>query len=70
MITADGGWRRGQQLPLKANVDEALAKSPTVEKCVVLRRIGLDVTMKPGRDFWWDELMAAGLGRLRGGTAR
>jgi acetyl-CoA synthetase len=58
VITADGGWRRGHQLPLKANVDEALAKSPTVEKCVVLRRIGNEVTMKPGRDFWWDELMA------------
>jgi acetyl-CoA synthetase len=57
-ITADGGWRRGQQLQLKANVDEALAKSPTIEKCVVVRRMGNDVTMKPGRDFWWDELMA------------
>ncbi|HEY4308045.1 MAG TPA: acetate--CoA ligase [Pirellulales bacterium] len=58
VITADGGWRRGQQLPLKANVDEALSKSPTVENCVVLRRIGNEVTMKPGRDHWWDELMA------------
>jgi acetyl-CoA synthetase len=56
-ITADGGWRRGKQLPLKANVDEALKKSPTVEKCVVLRRIGCEVEMKPGRDFWWHELM-------------
>ena len=35
VITADGGWRRGQQLPLKANVDEALTKSPTVKKCIV-----------------------------------
>jgi len=58
VITADGGWRRGQQLPLKANVDEALTKSPTVEKCVVLRRIGNEVTMKSGRDYWWDELIA------------
>ena len=32
MITADAGWRRGKQLPLKANVDAALAKSPTVEE--------------------------------------
>ena len=45
-------------MPLKTNVDEALAKSPTVEKCVVLRRIGNEVAMKPGRDHWWDELMA------------
>jgi acetyl-CoA synthetase len=57
VITADGGWRRGQQLPLKANVDAALAKSPTVEKCVVLRRLHNEVSMQQGRDFWWDDLM-------------
>ena len=57
IITADGGWRRGAQLPLKANVDAALEKSPSVEKCVVLRRVGNDVTMRAGRDLWWDELM-------------
>jgi len=56
-ITADAGWRRGKQLPLKANVDAALEKSPTVEKCVVLRRVGIDVEMQEGRDFWWHELM-------------
>jgi len=56
-ITADGGWRRGKKLPLKATVDEALEKSPTVEKCVVLRRVGCEVQMKEGRDFWWHELM-------------
>ncbi len=37
-ITADSGWRRGKVLPLKETVDDALAKSPTVEKCVVLQR--------------------------------
>ena len=36
-ITADFGWRRGKALPLKETVDEALAKSPTVEKCIVFR---------------------------------
>ena len=56
-LTADGAWRRGKILPLKATVDEALAKSPTVEKCVVLRRLGTEVTMQPGRDFWWHDLM-------------
>jgi len=56
-ITADAGWRRGKQLPLKKTVDEALAKSPTVEKCIVLKRVGIDVDMKEGRDFWWHELM-------------
>jgi acetyl-CoA synthetase len=57
-ITADYGWRRGQQLPLKKNVDEALAKSPSVKKCVVLRRTGGPVDMQPGRDVWWHEAMA------------
>jgi acetyl-CoA synthetase len=59
-ITADGSWRRGKLLPLKETVDEALAKSPTVEKCVVLRRAGdqVKVNMQSGRDFWWHELMA------------
>ncbi|HEY5313734.1 MAG TPA: acetate--CoA ligase [Pirellulales bacterium] len=57
VITADAGWRRGGQVALKQNVDKALEKSPSVEKCVVLRRVGLDVHMRPGRDFWWDDLM-------------
>ncbi|RMF99828.1 MAG: acetate--CoA ligase [Planctomycetota bacterium] len=56
-ITADGGWRRGKELPLKANVDAALEKSPTVEKCIVLKRTGGNVEWKEGRDLWWHELM-------------
>jgi acetyl-CoA synthetase len=58
LITADGGWRRGKIVPLKHNVDEALAKSPTVEKCIVFNRCNQRVEMKPGRDLWWHELMA------------
>jgi acetyl-CoA synthetase len=57
VITADGGWRRGKVVPLKANVDAALAKSPTVEKCIVFNRCNQAVEMKPGRDLWWHELM-------------
>jgi acetyl-CoA synthetase len=57
VITADGGWRRGKVVPLKANVDTALAKSPSVEKCIVVNRCNQVVDMKPGRDFWWHELM-------------
>jgi len=58
VITADAGRRRGVQLPLKANVDAALDKSPTVEKCIVVRRAGNPVSMKESRDFWWHDLMA------------
>ncbi|HEX4149095.1 MAG TPA: AMP-binding protein, partial [Pirellulales bacterium] len=57
VITADAGWRRGAQVALKQNVDAALEKSPTVEKCIVLRRIGNEVHMRAGRDHWWDDLM-------------
>ncbi len=60
VITADGGWRRGNVVPLKANTDAAVAQTPCVEKVVVVRRIGerANVTMQPGRDLWWHELMA------------
>ncbi len=56
-LTADGGWRRGKVLPLKQTIDTALEKSPTVEKCVVLKRTGDDVAMKAGRDVWWHDLV-------------
>jgi acetyl-CoA synthetase len=58
LITADGGWRRGKIVPLKHNSDKAMAKSPTVEKCIVLNRCNQPVPMTPGRDFWWHDLMA------------
>src|SRR5579884_1189429 len=58
LITADAGWRRGKTVPLKANVDAALARSPTIEKCVVLNRCNQQIDMKPGRDLWWHDLMA------------
>ena len=57
-ITADGGWRRGKSVPLKANVDRALAESPTIKACIVAKRTGDAVTMEGGRDVWWDEVMA------------
>jgi acetyl-CoA synthetase len=58
VITADGGWRRGKVVALKQNVDAALAKSPTVEKCIVYNRCNQPVEMQAGRDLWWHELMA------------
>ena len=60
LITADGGYRRGKIIGLKAASDEALESCPTVEKCIVVQRIGeaLDTAMTSGRDVWWHELMA------------
>ncbi len=59
MITADGLYRRGKVLKLKETVDEALAKSPSVKHCLVLRRIGDDVSapMTPQRDVWWHDMV-------------
>ena len=57
VITADGGWRRGSSLPLKKNVDIAVAKSPTVRHVVVLKRTGQPVEMVAGRDIWWHDLI-------------
>src|SRR5439155_5790411 len=58
VVTADGGWRRGKIVPLKHNVDAALVKSPTVEKCIVYNRCHQPIDMKAGRGHWWHELMA------------
>jgi acetyl-CoA synthetase len=58
-ITADGGWRRGQVVELKQNVDEALKKCQSIEKVLVLKRVGNKVDMREGRDVWWHELVSA-----------
>jgi len=58
LITADGGWRRGSVVPLKANSDEALSDAKSIEQVVVVRRTGHEVRMEPGRDHWYHELMA------------
>jgi acetyl-CoA synthetase len=58
ILTADGGWRRGKIVELKANVDRAVAGTPTVERVVVLKRTGHDVPMTQGRDIWWNDLVS------------
>ena len=58
VITADGGWRRGKVVELKAAVDEAVAQTPCVDKVIVLKRTNTLVDMVEGRDHWYHELMA------------
>lgn len=57
LITADGGWLRGKIVHLKDIADEAMARQPTIESCIVIRRTGQEIYMEPGRDYWYDELM-------------
>ena len=57
LVTADGGWRRGNVVPLKQIADEALEEAPSIERVVVVRRTGRDVRVKDGRDVWWHDLM-------------
>jgi acetyl-CoA synthetase len=61
LLTQDAAWRRGNIVPLKKMADEAIEKTPSIEKVVVYRRIGEEkapVTMKEGRDVWWSDLLA------------
>ncbi len=62
LITADGGWRRGQPVALKPNADAALeGGGASVAHVIVVRRLGEaapDTAMKEGRDLWWPEVVA------------
>ncbi len=59
VITADEGLRGGRKVPLKANVDTALAKCPSVKSCIVVRRTGGAINWVSGRDHWYHEECAA-----------
>jgi acetyl-CoA synthetase len=58
ILTQDTSYRRGTEIPLKKTVDEALAKTPSVQHVVVLKRSGTEVNMQQGRDHWWHDLVA------------
>ena len=58
LITADGGWRRGEVFPLKSQADEALKSTTTIEHVVVVKRGNNEISMTPGRDVWYHEAMA------------
>ncbi|HET8784733.1 MAG TPA: acetate--CoA ligase, partial [Candidatus Limnocylindrales bacterium] len=60
VITADGSYRRGKAMPLKAAVDDAVADSPTVEHVLMVRRLGdaaPTTTVEEGRDVWWHDIV-------------
>ena len=63
LITADGGFRRGQLLPLKRMADAAMAETPSIRHCIVVRRHSRSegdesfARMMEGRDYWWHRLL-------------
>ena len=57
VITQDGAWRGGNVVPLKANTDVSLARTPGVEHVVVVRRAENDIHMEDGRDIWYHDLV-------------
>jgi len=57
VITMDGAWRAGKVIPLKANTDIALVRTPTIEHVVVLKRADNDIHMEEGRDIWWHDFV-------------
>jgi len=57
VVTADGGYRRGQIVTLKQNVDHALGKTRTVKKVIVFRRTNQEIHIEEGRDVWWHREM-------------
>ena len=61
VITTDGQYRRGEAVPLKTGVDEAIAglgDHNPVKRVLVVRRTGIDVSWHQGRDVWWDETVS------------
>jgi len=57
LITADGGYRRGQLLPLKHDADYALRDAPSVEHVVIVKRGDFPLRVKDGRDVWYHRLI-------------
>ncbi len=58
LITADGGYMRNKIVELKQIADEAMARTPTLQNCIVVRRTGHNVNMESGRDLWLHDLLA------------
>lgn len=57
LFTADGMFRRGRPVAMKPTADKAAEQVPSLKIMIVLNRIGLDVHMEEGRDYWWNDII-------------
>lgn len=55
VITSDGAYRGGKEIPLKSVIDDALVQCPSVKRVIVLTRTRVSVSMIKGRDVWWED---------------
>ena len=55
VLTSDGNFRGAKSIPVKAVVDEAVDKTTSIEKVIVLERTKTEVSMVDGRDLWWHD---------------
>jgi acetyl-CoA synthetase len=59
LITADGFYRGDKVVPLKKMADEALKDCPSLRQVIIYRRANLEISIEPGRDLFWDQVMAS-----------
>jgi len=57
LVTSDGGYRGSKTIPIKQIADEAMDTCQCVKTAIVLKRTGEEVSMKPGRDIWWHDVI-------------
>ncbi|MFC1936543.1 AMP-binding protein [Chloroflexota bacterium] len=58
LFTSDGFYRRGKVIPIKGVADDAAQQLPNLKHMIVTKRVGIETPMQPGRDHWWDEIVA------------
>ena len=58
VLTSDGNFRGEKIISVKNVVDEAIENSKSVKTVIVAKRTGQEVKMKPGRDYWWDDIIS------------
>ncbi len=57
LFTADGNLRRGKPVNMKVIADQAVSEVPSLQYMIVHNRVGMDIPMQKGRDFWWHKLI-------------